>query len=395
MDGEAGTAPAMRSGTRCAVVRAMTIRKIAVNTGGGDAPGLNAVIRAVTLSATQRGWEVWGIRHGYRGLLEGDGEGLVRLDREAVRGITHLGGSILGAASRDDPFRYPVLRDGQREHADLSALLVERFIARGFDALVALGGDGSLRLAAELLARGLPRVVAVPKTIDNDLAGTDVTFGFETAITTATDAIDKLHTTAQAHERVMVVEVMGRDAGWIALYSGLAGGADVILLPEIPFELDRVAEKIAQRERAGRTFSIVVVAEGAHPAGGEALFKSVHRGQERGQSLGGIAELVAREIAEKTGKETRSLVLGHLQRGGSPVTADRVLALQLGCAATRMLAEADGSGMVAMRGGAPRFVPLDEATRGLRQVPLDSNVVQSARDLGLCFGDEHAGAFAG
>src|SRR5690606_32552217 len=243
--------------------RPRTIRRIALNTGGGDAPGLNAVIRAVVLSARVRGWEVLGIRHGYRGLIEDDPAGLVTLDRDAVRGITHLGGTILGSTNRGDPFQYPVEVDGQTVPKDVSARVVERFVELGIDTLVALGGDGSIKLAKRLLDCGMPRVIAVPKTIDNDLPGTDVTFGFQTAVSTATEALDKLHSTAQAHERVMVVEAMGRNAGWIALHAGIAGSADVILIPEIPFNLDVVCEKIMRRERRGRRFAIVVVAEGA------------------------------------------------------------------------------------------------------------------------------------
>ncbi len=225
------------------------IRRIAVNTGGGDAPGLNAVIRAVTLSAHSRGWEVIGIRYGYRGLLDDEPDGVVTLDREAVRGIHSLGGTILGSTNRGDPFNYPVQDEaGTLVATDVSARVIERLRDLSIDALVAIGGDGSLKIAERLLNNGGPRVVVVPKTIDNDLAGTDITFGFETAVATATEALDKLHTTAQAHERLMVVEVMGRYAGWIALYSGIAGGADAILIPEIPFQLECVAAKIRQRE---------------------------------------------------------------------------------------------------------------------------------------------------
>ncbi|MEZ4225484.1 MAG: ATP-dependent 6-phosphofructokinase [Polyangiaceae bacterium] len=366
---------------------------IAVNTGGGDAPGLNAVIRAVAISAHWRGWRVLGIRHGYRGLIEGDPSGVVTLDRDAVRGITHLGGTILGTANRGDPFHFPVMSDGKLVPMDVSALVVRRMKDLGVDAVVAIGGDGSIKLAERLLGCGMPRVVAVPKTIDNDLAGTDVTFGFDTAVDTATDALGKLHTTAQAHERVMVVEVMGRYAGWIALHAGIAGGADVILIPEIPFDIDRVCEKIQRREARGRHFSIVVVAEGARPKDGEMVFKSEAGQFKEHGTLGGIAERVASLIQEKTGKETRSLVLGHLQRGGSPVMTDRVLALRLGCAATRFLAERSESGLVAMRQGKVELVPLAEATAGLRTVSLDSGTLQTARDLGLCFGDEAVGSF--
>lgn len=369
-------------------------RKIALNTGGGDAPGLNAVIRAVVLSARVRGWEVWGIRYGYQGLLKDDPDGIVRLDRDAVRGITHLGGTILGSTNKGDPFIYPVEENGKLVPKDVSGELIQRFKDHGFDTLVALGGDGSIKLAKRLLDSGLPRVIAVPKTIDNDLPGTDVTFGFETAVATATEALDKLHSTAQAHQRVMVVEVMGRHAGWIALHAGIAGSADVILIPEIPFRMEPVAEKIMRRERRGRNFSIVVVAEGASPAGGAGPYYKGDKGAfKREGQLGGIAEYVAQQITERTGKETRSLVLGHLQRGGSPVTSDRLLALRLGTAATRFLAETELSGMVAIRNNETVLVPLEDAAKEIRRVQLDSPVVQTARDLGLCFGDEPDGTF--
>jgi ATP-dependent phosphofructokinase / diphosphate-dependent phosphofructokinase len=368
------------------------IRRIAVNTGGGDAPGLNAVIRAVALSAFGRGWEVLGIRHGYRGLVD-EPNGLVVLDRAAVRGIHSLGGTILGSTNKHDPFRYPVRSGNELVPTDVSARVIRRLEELGVDALVAIGGDGSIKIAAKLLERGMCRVIAVPKTIDNDLPGTELTFGFDTAVATATEAIDKLHTTAQAHERVMVVEVMGRYAGWIALYSGIAGGADVILMPEIPFDLERVCDKIRWREAIGRRFTIVVVAEGAAPAGGAPTFKSAPTRFEEHGHLGGIAERLAREIQDRTGKDTRSIVLGHLQRGGSPVMTDRVLALELGCAATRFIAEGSESGLVAVRGGEIRLVPLSEGTERIKTVPLDHAVLRAARDLGLCFGDEAPDAF--
>lgn len=370
------------------------IRKIAVTTGGGDAPGLNAVIRAITLSARWRGWDVIGIRYGYRGLIEDDPSFVMRLDRDAVRGITHIGGTILGSTNRGDPFHYPVAKDGTTVPMDLSAKVVARAKELGIDAFVVIGGDGSIKLASKLLEKGLPRVVAVPKTIDNDLAGTDVTFGFQTAVATATEALDKLHSTAQSHERVMVVEVMGRYAGWIALYSGVSGSADVILMPEIPFDIEVVAEKIIRRERRGRPFSIVVVAEGAKPKGGSEMYVEEKDAFHEHRRLGGMAAEVADQIARLTGKETRSLVLGHLQRGGAPVTADRLLALRLGCAATRFLASTrDESAMMAVRGQSILPVSLSEATAGLRSVPLDSEILVTGRDLGLCFGDEPRGTF--
>lgn len=367
--------------------------KIAINTGGGDAPGLNAVIRAVALSARVRGWEVYGIKHGYRGLIESEPDGVVLLDREAVRGITHLGGTILGSTNRGDPFNYPMRRGDQLVARDVSETLIRRFRERGFEALIALGGDGSIRLAKKLLDRGLPRVIAVPKTIDNDLPATDVTFGFETAVATATDALDKLHSTAQAHERVMVVEVMGRYAGWIALHAGIAGSADVILLPEIPFSIDAVCEKILRRERRGRHFSIVVVAEGARPMGGEMIYKASKGAFSEHARLGGIAAHVAEAITARTGKETRSLVLGHLQRGGSPVTSDRLLGLRLGSAAIRFLAETRESGMVSLRNNEIVLVPLEEAVGRIRTVPLDCDILRTGRELGIGFGDESPGTF--
>jgi ATP-dependent phosphofructokinase / diphosphate-dependent phosphofructokinase len=367
--------------------------RIGITTGGGDAPGLNAAIRAVAVSAHGRGWEVLGIRQGYRGLIEPSPDGIVLLDREAVRGITHLGGSILGTTNRGDPFNYPVLKDGALVPEDVSDRVVSRARELGLNALVVVGGDGSIALAAKLLARGLPRVIAVPKTIDNDLYGTDQTFGFDTAVDTATDALDKLHSTAQAHERVMVVELMGRNAGFIALHAGIAGGADVILIPEIAFNIQRVCEKIRSREANGRHFSIVVVAEGARPIGGEVVIKEQRDAFHEHPTLGGIGETVTQAVSAQTGKESRCVVLGHLQRGGSPVMTDRVLALRFGCAATSALAETEQSGMVALRGGKIVLVPLEEATRGVRKVALDSDVLKTGRDLGICFGDEPEGTF--
>jgi ATP-dependent phosphofructokinase / diphosphate-dependent phosphofructokinase len=360
------------------------IRRIAVNTGGGDAPGLNAVIRAVVLAGTRQGWEVWGIRKGYGGLLGEDA--VVRLDRESVRGITHLGGTILGTTNRGNPFEWLVEReDGTVVAADRSDEVVAEFRRMDFDALIAIGGDGSLAIASGLAAKGLP-VVGVPKTIDNDLAATQVTFGFQTAVQTATDAIDKLVSTAQSHERVMVVEVMGRHTGWIALHSGVSGSADVILIPEIPFRLERVCDKVEERYRRGRRFAIVVVAEGAQMLGGEALFKEQ---AEPGHAAryGGIAEMLARAIGERTGRETRSMVLVHLQRGGSPTAYDRLVALRFGAAAVRTVAAGRFGTMVALDPPDVRAVPLQEAIAHLKRVPVDSDTVLTARALGIAMGD--------
>jgi len=370
------------------------VRRIAINTGGGDAPGLNAVIRAVALSALNNGWEVVGIRRGYEGLLESAPDALIPLDRERIRGIMHLGGTILGTTNRGDPFNYPVLTDGKRVATDVSSRIVQRFEELGIDALVALGGDGSMTLARKLMGRGLKRVIGVPKTIDNDLKGTNVTFGFATAVTTTTDALDKLHSTAQAHRRVMVVEVMGRHAGWIALHAGISGGADAILLPEIPFSFERVCEKIRDRYRRGSEFAIVVVSEGAKEIGAEATYKMGKDEFKEHAVLGGIAERLSRRIEEATGCESRSVVLGHLQRGGSPVAFDRLLAQRMGCAAVRYVAEGTESGMVAQVGGKIVLVPFDQVVGGTRGVELDCDTIETGRDLGICFGDEAPGAFS-
>lgn len=354
-------------------------RRIAVNTGGGDAPGLNAVIRAVVRSAENLGWEVYGILDSYDGLFEEDG--VVPLDRKAVRGITHQGGTILGTTNRGNPMKWPVAGDeGSVRYEDRSQKVVDAIHAHGIEALVAIGGDGSLEIAHHLAKKGL-NVVGVPKTIDNDLAATNRTFGFMTAVETATDAIGKLHSTAEAHERVMVVELMGRHAGWISLFAGVAGTADVILIPEIPYSMDSVCEKIEGRWAAGREFAIVVVAEGAYPVGGEPLFKA---GSKR---LGGIAKAVADEIHERTGYETRELVLGHLQRGGSPIAYDRLLALRFGCAAVDMVKQENYGVMVALDPPRVHAVPLEDAIARRKTVPLDSDVVATARALGTCLGD--------
>jgi len=359
------------------------IKRIAVNTGGGDAPGLNAVIRSIVLSALRRGWEVLGICKGYEGLL--DTSKIIQLDRNSVRGITHLGGTILGTTNRSSPFEYPVNQvDGTTALIDRSDEVVESFKRLQIDALIAIGGDGSMKIANGLSEKGLP-VVGVPKTIDNDLSGTVVTFGFDTAVTVATDAIDRLHSTAEAHDRVFVVEVMGRYAGWIALHAGVSATADVVLIPEIPFDLGPVCGKIMDREARGRRFSIVVASEGATPVDGEMV--SADQGAGREVLLGGIAEQVARGIQERTGKETRTVVLGHLQRGGRPTTFDRLLALRFGAAAVRMVASREFGVMVALDPPTVLAVPLEVATERMKCVPLDSDTMLTARDLGISFGD--------
>ncbi|MBN1537631.1 MAG: ATP-dependent 6-phosphofructokinase [Anaerolineales bacterium] len=366
----------------------MKIKKIAISTGGGDAPGLNAVIRATTLAALHRGWEVFGIRDGYNGLLLPDQypQGwLTPLTRNEVRGITHLGGTIIGTTNKNNPLRFPIRdADGNVRQIDRTDEIIDAFQAFELDALVSVGGDGSMTIANALSQKGL-RVVGVPKTIDNDLDQTVATFGFETAVTFATECLDRLHTTAESHHRVIVVEMMGRYAGWIALESGLSGSADVILIPEIPYNLEKVAEKVYERERSGSKFAIVVTAEGAKPVGGELTFKThLIDNQKR---LGGVGAKISDALRQLTGKETRLVVLGHLLRGGSPCAYDRQLALRFGAAAVRALAEGKHGIMVALDPPKVKYVPLSKATHRIKTVPLDSDLILTARDLGVCFGD--------
>jgi 6-phosphofructokinase 1 len=368
------------------LVRMAAQVRIAINTGGGDAPGLNAVIHAVTLAAHRRGWEVLGIHTGYAGLL--DTSRITVLSPERVEGIVSHGGTLLGTTNRGDPFRFPVTdpASGRVTLEDVSDQVVANFRKLGLDVLVAVGGDGSMSLAHRLSLKGLP-IVGVPKTIDNDLSATLSTFGFDTAVSTATDAIDKLHSTASAHERVLVVEVMGRHAGWIALHSGLSGSADVILLPEVPFDIERVCRHLTENEGRGKRYGIVVAAEGAQPKGSTALTKGALAPGQAEPLLGGIAEWVAAEITRRTGKETRSLVLGHLQRGGSPTAFDRLVALRFGAAAVRFIAEGKRNVMVAFRPPEMVTVPLADAVTGIKRVPLDGDTVLTCRDLGISLGD--------
>lgn len=357
--------------------------KIAVNTGGGDAPGLNAVIRGIVLAAHQKNWEVYGIKYGYQGLIDTDQ--IIRLTPESVWNITNIGGTILGTASRGSPFKYPIkYPDGTIVETDISDKVVSNFRALGFDALIAIGGDGSLRIASKFMKKGIP-IIGVPKTIDNDIAATVVTFGFDTAVSTATEAIDKLHTTAKSHDRVMVVEVMGRYTGWIALHSGVSGAADVILIPEIPFDIEKVCKNIKQLELIEQNYAIVVVAEGAKPVGGDVTV--IERLPDGDVRLGGIGKKVADEIEERTGKETRVMVLGHLQRGGAPTTFDRLLSLRFGAAAVRFIEEGKFGTMVALHPPEVHAVPIDEAIGKTKSVPLDCDTIQTARSLGISFGD--------
>jgi 6-phosphofructokinase 1 len=358
-------------------------KKIAIVTGGGDCPGLNAVIRAVVKAGTLRGWEVLGIVGGYEGLLP---PGNFRdLDYRSVGGLLARGGTILGTANRGR-FSAKVGHGQKRElPSELIAETKQGMEQLGVSALVSIGGDGSLSIAQQLFEAGIP-IIGVPKTIDNDLQGTDMTFGFDSAVATATDALDRLHTTAESHNRVMVLEVMGRYAGWIALYAGVAGGADVVLIPEIPFSYESICQKIQERESRGRHFSIVVVAEGARERGADFVTSSAQpkHGEAR---LGGLGAVVTAEIEKRTGKETRVCVLGHLQRGGSPTTFDRALCSMFGAEAVERVAANDFGKMVAYVGSRVTAIPIRDAVDQLKTVPTDGGLARTARALGICLGE--------
>ncbi len=360
------------------------MKRIGVLTGGGDAPGLNAVIRAVTKTAIlQYGCEVFGIRDGYDGFL-GD-NGILPLGLNDVRGILPRGGTILGAANRGNPYARKVIRDGKEVTIDVSEEIVKGIQRLGLDALIVLGGDGTLHIAHELYERGVP-VIGVPKTIDNDIGGTEVTFGFDTALNIATEAIDRLHTTAESHHRVMVVELMGRDAGFIALQAGVSGGADVVLIPEIPFKYEAILAKVRQRVERGSYFSILAVSEGAKPQGGSQVFS---RGGDEiyVPRLGGIGQTVG-EYLEKQGVETRVTVLGHVQRGGTPTAFDRWLATRYGAAAVRLAAAGGFDRMVALIRSQISDVSLAEALAVPKRVDVHGDAVVTARGMGIFFGDE-------
>jgi ATP-dependent phosphofructokinase / diphosphate-dependent phosphofructokinase len=364
------------------------IKKIAICTGGGDAPGLNAVIHGAVYAARGLDWEIVGIRDGYDGLLAPERYpqgGLVALTRSMVREIPHLGGTMLGTTNRGNPFRRIIEGpDGSTREVDCSGDLVQRFRDNKIDALIAVGGDGSLAIANQLRHKGM-WVVGVPKTIDNDLESTATTFGFNTAVSFATECIDRLHSTAHSHQRIMVIEVMGRYAGWIALHAGLAGRADAILIPEIPYHIENVAAHLARKHLEGKPYSIVVVAEGAKPVAGDVTVKSREPGKV--ERLGGIGETVAAQLGELTGKETRSIVLGHLLRGGAPTAFDRNLGVAFGAGAVLAIAKGLNGVMVALQPPKLEFVPLEQAIAKLRLVPPDSDFVIVARTLGTCFGD--------
>jgi 6-phosphofructokinase 1 len=358
-----------------------TINKIGVLTGGGDAPGLNAVIRAVVKAAYNAGIAVIGLEDSFDGLIYP--EKSRPLSPRDVTGILRRGGTILGTVNRGNPLAAPITtREGT---FDYGQKVIENFHRTGLDALVCIGGDGTLAISQEFAKRGVP-LVGVPKTIDNDIVGTNSCFGFDTAVSFATDAIDRLHTTAEAHRRIMVVEVMGRYAGWIALHAGVAGGADVILIPEIPYDAERVAQCIRERDVWGARFSIVVIAEGARPTGGTMSVVAEARGNQP-ERLGGAGMRCAHELEALTGKETRYVVLGHLQRGGAPTSFDRLLATRLGGAAVECIRKGMFGVMVANHPPDIVPVPLEDVVGKTKTVPLDSDTVRTARALGVSFGD--------
>ncbi len=360
------------------------MKRIAVLTGGGDAPGLNAVIRAVVKTAINvYGSEVLGVQDGVNGFLEPNG--IFPLDTASVRGILPLGGTILGTANRGNPFARKIIVDGKEVVDDVSDDIVDAIHALDLEAVVVIGGDGTLHIASELFDKGVP-VIGVPKTIDNDVGGTEVTFGFDTALSIASEALDRLHTTAESHHRAMVLELMGRDAGFIALHAGVAGGADVILIPEIPFQYESVLKKIRQRAERGSRFSLLAVSEGAHPAGGDLVYSRA--GDELAlPRLGGIGQAVSKYI-EAQGIESRVVVLGHLQRGGTPTAYDRFLATRYGAAAVRTAAEGRFGHMVALRNGKVTDLPLAEALKVPRRVDVNGDAVLTARGIGISFGDD-------
>ncbi len=360
------------------------VKRIAILTGGGDCPGINAVIRATTKKAIlEYGIEVIGIKDGYEGIINNQYR---KLDYDDVSGILTSGGTILGTSNTANPYRYPVRKGNQLAFEDMSETTLKNVEKLNIDCLVCIGGDGTLDIAHRLSRNGVP-IVGIPKTIDNDLRGTDIAFGFDSAVYIATEGIDRVHTTAQSHHRVMIVEVMGRNAGWIALHSGIGGGGDIILLPEIPYDIDIVVEKVKERNKRGKRFSIAVVAEGAKPKGGDIVIQRIVKESSDPIRLGGIGFVLGAQIEERTGIETRTVVMGHLLRGGSPTPFDRVLATRLGTKAVDMIKNKQFGYMVGVKGNSLVKVPLEDVATGPRTVPLNDPLIQAARAVGTCFGN--------
>ena len=360
-------------------------KRIGILSGGGDCPGINAVIRAVARKAMlEDDAEIIGIEDGYEGLLNNKYR---KLELPDLSGILTLGGTILGASKKANPYRYAIKQGDKLIFKDFSRRAINNFDGMDLDCLVAIGGDGTLGIGYKLFKDGIP-VIGVPKTIDNDIMGTDITFGFDSAVWIATEGIDRLHTTAQSHHRVMIVEVMGHNAGWIALHSGIAGGGDIILIPEIPYDIDAIAEKVHERHRHGKKFSIIVVAEGAKPKGGDVVIQRIVKESSDPIRLGGIGFVLGQKIESLTGIETRTVVMGHLQRGGSPTPFDRVLATELGTKAVDMIQAREFGSMVGVQKCKFVKVSLKEVSKGSRKIPLDHPLIRSARSLDTSFGDK-------
>lgn len=360
------------------------VHRIAILTSGGDAPGMNAVIRAVVKKAIlEYGTDVIGIEDGYEGLVENRYR---KLGYDDVSGILTLGGTVLGTSNTANPYEYPVRSGDKLEFRDLSRTAIKNVDELEVDCLVCVGGDGTMTVANRLSKQGVP-IVGVPKTIDNDVRGTEIAFGFDSAVQIATEGIDRIHTTAQSHHRVMIVEVMGRTAGWIALHSGIAGGGDIILMPEMPYDAGTVVEKVRERNEQGRRFSIVVVAEGARPKGGDIAVKRIVKGSPDPIRLGGIGFALGKQIEKMMEVQTRAVVMGHLQRGGSPTPFDRILATRLGTQAVDMVKKRNFGYMVGVKGASLIGVPLEDVAKGPRTVPLNHPLIQAARAIGTCFGD--------
>jgi len=360
------------------------IKKIGILTAGGDCPGLNAVIRAVVKTAiNDYGMEVIGFKDGYGGLVENK---VLKLSFFDASGIINKGGTILGTSNKANPFSYYVKNNGEVTYKDLSQIAINNFRENNLDALICIGGDGSLSIAYKLYKKGL-NIVGIPKTIDNDVSMTDLTSGFDSAVIIATEAIDRLHTTAQSHHRVMIVEVMGRYAGWLGLCSGIAGGGDIILIPEIPFNIKKICSRVLERNKSGKRFSIIVVSEGAKPKGGEMVVKRLVKDSPDPIRLGGIGNYLGEKIEKETGIETRVTVLGHVQRGGPPSPFDRILATRFGTEAVRLALKNKSGKMVALKGDDIISVPIAAAIKSLKKVPVGSSLIKSARSVGTFFGD--------
>lgn len=362
----------------------MKRKRIAILTGGGDCPGINAVIRAVAKKAMlEKKMEVIGIEDGYHGMVNNRHRTLNDYD---VSGILTLGGTLLGTSKTANPYRYALKRGNRLEFENLSKIAIKNLKNLNIDALVCIGGDGTLGIAYRLFKDGIP-IVGVPKTIDNDLRGTDITFGFHSAVSIATEGIDRIHTTAESLHRIMIIEVMGHKAGWIALYSGVAGGGDIILIPEIPYDIHTIAEKIKERNKKGKRFSIVVIAEGAKPKGGDIVIQRFVKESSDPVRLGGIGFLLGKQIEKATSLETRTVMMGHLLRGGSPIPFDRILATSLGTKAVDLIDDKKFGEMVGIKENSLIAVPLQEVAKGPKLIPVNHPMIKVARSLGTCFGD--------